>query len=241
MNITPGYNFGATEVPKNATLALSVAGMSLTGIDISQIATTILGIKHGNTDTSLPDVGWMQRDDANGIWIKTEAEITASPGGEFDYGRVRLFRANWGGWESNRYKMENERDTFTYSAIDISRFRGILQPVPNNDTNPSNVFIRGKNGAGADTMSLKTMETGLTGLHTRVAGRGGSTEVGKWAWRYGFPDYVATYTGIGVTNANTQYFPAQNATQGVRNRGLALRQTGPIILYWAFGGAMATQ
>lgn len=241
MNITPGYDFTVNEVPTRGKLYQMVAGMSLTGIDLSQIDTNLVGIKLGDTATSLPEVGWMQVDGINCLWVKTEANITSSPGGEVDYGRVKIFRGNWGGWETNRLKTENERDTFTYSAIDIGRHRGIIQVVPNNDTNPSNMFLRGKTGGSTDTHSVKNLETGLTGLHTRTLMRGGHVAITRWALRTGYPDYVGIFHSVGVTDYNTQAFPSINATLGSKNRGMATRQTGPAFLFWAHGATLVTQ
>ena len=69
MQIVPGYDFTVNEVPTRAKLEAMTAGMSLTGIDISQIATSLIGTKKGDTSTSLPSEGWLLHDQPGGLWV----------------------------------------------------------------------------------------------------------------------------------------------------------------------------
>lgn len=92
--ITPGYDFGQNEIPTKETLQLMTAGISITQIDISQIATALIGIKIANTSPSLPAEGWMRVSPAGGLYVTTR------------WGEVHLYRGCWGGMETRRYPVE---------------------------------------------------------------------------------------------------------------------------------------
>lgn len=90
MQITPGYNHEPNEVPTKAKLQLMTTGMVITGIDISQIATTLVGTKFGDTSVSLPAEGWFQISPQGMLWIKNR------------WGRCPVYRPGWGGMAMNR-------------------------------------------------------------------------------------------------------------------------------------------
>lgn len=91
MTITPGYNFDTNEIPTKERLLLMTAGMSITGIDISQIATSLIGVRITDTSpTALPE-GWIRRGPSGTLFTWTR------------WGEVGLWRGNWGGLESRRF------------------------------------------------------------------------------------------------------------------------------------------
>ena len=91
MNVTPGYDFGTTEIPTKEKLSLMVTGMSITDIGYEQLQTTIIGITVTDaSQTSLPAEGWLWGDARSNIWLKTRL------------GMVRV-RCAEGGWESLRW------------------------------------------------------------------------------------------------------------------------------------------
>jgi len=92
MQITPGYDFGVNEIPTRAKLEAMTAGMSISGVDISQINVALVGIKYqAETTTSLPAEGWMAHNAQGGLWVESR------------YGRVQLWRGGWGGMETRRF------------------------------------------------------------------------------------------------------------------------------------------
>jgi hypothetical protein len=91
--LIPGYDFSVNEIPTRDTLLRQAKFLRVTGIDISSIAATLLGLRTGNSDStaaSLPAPGWMWADPEGSVWVET------------DNGPVKIKRAG-GGWESNRY------------------------------------------------------------------------------------------------------------------------------------------
>lgn len=204
-------------------------GMSLTGIDITQIATNLVGAKIGDTSTSMPGPGWLRVDALGKLWVYDGA------------GEAAVYRGNWGGWETRRYRTGNYIDTFTTYPQLMGYHRGLLHVQPNNDSGASNVFVRGKSGAVADTHAIKLLESTSSGDAGRILMRGGAVAVtGVVAGVY-TPGYIGTYQANGTTNYPLQVFPAGNLSFGCRNRGLSLGWTRARFFYWAFGANLAAQ
>jgi hypothetical protein len=229
MRITPGYDFQPTEVPTNATLQQMVAGMSITGIDIQQIDTSLQGVKVGDT-ASLPAEGWMRRDSRNGLWVQSAT------------GPVMLWRANWGGWETVRFRTGAKLDTFGNTDVPISTGRGILGMVPDNDSSESNCFCRPSIGLTSNQSKgqmLKYLDTGVSGSFCRLLGRGGMVVLEMQA-RPDFPMYLQPDGAAGVTWA-VFGLPVTSITR-VTSMGLALR---PLLnqysLGWLFGAVSTEQ
>jgi hypothetical protein len=91
MTITPGYNFDTNEIPTKERLALMTAGMSITGIALSQISTALIGVLIGDTNSTSLAEGWIRRSPAGGLYVWSR------------WGEVHLWRGAWGGMESRRY------------------------------------------------------------------------------------------------------------------------------------------
>lgn len=108
--ITPGYDFQQNEVPTKETLQLMTAGMSLTNVDISQISTSLIGIKIDQTSPSLPE-GWLRIGPSGTLFVTSR------------WGEVDLYRAGWGGMCTRRYPIKAQNGTpqrrslFTLAAL----------------------------------------------------------------------------------------------------------------------------
>jgi hypothetical protein len=94
VEITPGYDFGLTEIPtKNkflqAALGIDIGKIQFEDVDVSLVA-SYGGEVSGSTGASLPGEGYLWTDPAGNTWIETVD------------GPVRLNR-NDGGWESMRW------------------------------------------------------------------------------------------------------------------------------------------
>lgn len=163
MEIVPGYDFGAIEVPNRAKLGLMASGMTLTGIELSQVATTIVAAFA--TDGSLTSMaeGALWLDARSNLWGRTSRGIV----------RVRMAE---GGWETNRYPWGNQAGNTNHhnpgNHVDIAEMFA-------NNTNESNCFMRGRVGAEINRFALgiiqetanSTATNGVAAFY-RVVGRG---------------------------------------------------------------------
>lgn len=90
MNIVPGYDFSVNEIPTRAKLGLMASNLSLTGISLDQVDSSVIVVTvTDGTQTSLPAIGWLWVDGRQNVWGRTA------------YGNV-IVRKSEGGWESNR-------------------------------------------------------------------------------------------------------------------------------------------
>lgn len=161
MTITPGYDFTVNEVPTRLKLETMTAGMSITGIDISQIAATLIGIKKGDTSTSLPSEGWLLHDPPGGLWVLTR------------HGRVHLWRGGWGGLECNRFPCSGNPVTGTYPYKVGEGGQVFLSAT--NHTNESNIAWRlnQRSDNNSSFAPMKPLETLTTSANPRIALWGG--------------------------------------------------------------------
>lgn len=161
MQITPGYDFTVNEIPTRAKLETMTAGMSITGLDISQIDTTLIGIKSGDTTVSLPAEGWLWLDPSGGLWVKNR------------FGTVHCWRGCWGGLECNRFPMGGNpvTGTFPYKVGE----GGHVFPVATAHTNESNIAWRlnQRSDANSTFAPMRHLETLTTSANPRVALWGG--------------------------------------------------------------------
>jgi hypothetical protein len=234
MTIVPGYDFSVNEVPTNSKLTSMLGNISLTGIDLTQIDGSLVMIRL-ETDTSMPAAGWL-RTDTLGNLKGAQIGGTGSP--------LNVYRGNWGGWETQRYRIGEQHDTFI-SASGIGPIaRGIMDTVPTNDTNESNIYLRPRAGGGNDTYAWKALGGGVSGVHAQVVFRGGCMTMCLWSQRKGFPDYAGVQSGVGATALLPQPAPVQNAVVA-EARGLLSRSfgtdPGAPTLYWGFGGTIGVQ
>lgn len=163
MQITPGYNFEPNEVPTRAKLGLMTTGMQVRGIDISQIATTLIGKITGDTGTSLPGEGWLQISPQGALWVKNR------------WGRAMFYRAGWGGMETNRFTTDR---SLTLTGFAPSRPCSFFAAHPTGSapsTSPSSPAMQFTTPAGTNNLRIiKALETGQTNTHTRFLLWGGA-------------------------------------------------------------------
>jgi len=163
MQIVPGYDFAATEVPNRAKLSQMALGMTLTGIELSQVATTIVAAFA--TDGSLTSMaeGALWIDARSNLWGKTENGIL----------RVRMAE---GGWETNRYPFGIPIAATAFhnpgNHVDVGEL------IVNN-TNESNCRLIPRTGAeinryvfGLNQETVPSTATNAPALFSRVVCRG---------------------------------------------------------------------
>lgn len=179
MNITPGYDFGSTEIPTREKLGLMATGMSIRNIGYEQLQTTIIGITVTDaSQTSLPAEGWMWGDARGNLWIKTRL------------GNVRV-RCSEGGWESLRwpYGIANTPSNWSIpgSAIEFAEF------IVGN-TLESNTLLRAISGGS------KTGATWVVGINQETVPSTATTAPGYFrtiyrGWtRFYAPDFAPMAT-----------------------------------------------
>lgn len=161
LTITPGYTFGATEIPNRAKLGLMVSGMSINAIDISQIDPGLIGISTAPSYVSLAAEGHMRHDYLNSLWVQTKD------------GEVKLFRANWGGWETLRPRLNAGNAPYAGTSKPMAASYN-WKIETNGDTNASNVKANSnQNPASVDGFRHPGLDSGVSGGFARTLGRGG--------------------------------------------------------------------
>lgn len=198
MSITPGYDFAATGVPTRELLQLMTANMSITGIDIGQIATTILGMKVADSSASLPSEGWMWLSQTGTLWVKNRN------------GNIPLYRGSWGGWETNRFKAGAALDTYTLPESTIRK--GELRMIPTGDTNEAKVFYQIGTNLVHDFV-LCASDTLVSGTNSLLVGRGGWKWPVQTASRTGNPDVAIRTTTGGQQDQPVVSYPQTGAAQ----------------------------
>jgi hypothetical protein len=187
MKITPGYDFGVTEIPTKAKIQQMLSGGELTGIDISQINTGLIGLKTADSSVSLPAEGWMWVDVQGCVWVQSR------------FGATKLWRGSWGGMETRRYPqgapvtnppINNDRFLYQCAGGQV----GYKTGNPSGSTLASNVFF---SAAQCSAERFKNLETGYSGGYTRTLLYGGG-------W---FPAQSISYTAPSyfLSAANNAY------------------------------------
>lgn len=109
IGITPGYDFGTTEVPTRAKFFQQAQGLGITNVQFDDVNQALIasygGEVSGTTGASMPGEGYLWTDPAGNTWIETVD------------GPVRINR-NDGGWESMRWNC----NTRTGGSIDPRGF-----------------------------------------------------------------------------------------------------------------------
>lgn len=227
MNITPGYNFSVNEVPTRGLLQTMVAGMSVTGIDVEQISSALATLTLGETGaTNTGTEGKLRVDNCGSLWVCVAQ------------GEVKLWRANWGGWETRRIRVGAGQTPWNASPFPPVA-RGILGTSPVGDTSPSNVYFQPYVGANAQTNTWKLLETTSSGSYGRILGRGGFLGAATLANRLGFPDYMDTYQAAGSAPFIPRALPLV-AIYSVSCLGLKQLQSSTFMA-WLFGASMGEQ
>lgn len=230
MIITPGYDFTVNEVPTRLKLETMTAGMSITGVDISQIDTALIGTKKGDTSTSLPAEGWLLHDPPGGLWVKNR------------YGIVHLWRGGWGGLECNRFPVAGNviAGTFPFKTGE-----GVnVYLTATNHTNESTIAwianrLVDNNSSFA---AMKPLETLASGANSRVALFGGI----PWPIEGTFHNYPGhcIVAAVPANNlAGAQSIPFSNAATRVLLGSLhynwnATTGTMRTALTWTYGIGM---
>lgn len=196
MRITPGYTFGTNEVPTRAKLENSLLGITLTGLSASQFPTDVRGLIITATSTpSMVSEGLLWRDGIGALWVNSR------------WGPVKMFRANWGGWETRRVTMGASSGTLPQPVG--GGYGRVINPTTGN-TVPSNVIWQNW-ATGAAYMYWYPLDTPVSGAYCRILGRGANIVVHNGA-RLGaamdeIGEYQAGYSGV----ANLAYPAAANA------------------------------
>lgn len=161
MQITPGYDFEPNEVPTRAKLGLMTTGMQLRGVDITQIDATLIGfLTTGDTQASLPGEGWMMVSPQGALWVKNR------------WGRVMWYRAGWGGFETNRYRVIR---TISLAGFGPQRPCSYFGQYASDATNESSIGFLFNTPGGNNVDSVqRALETGATDVNTRFLLWGGS-------------------------------------------------------------------
>lgn len=160
LSITPGYDFGTTEVPRERTVDRWLRYLRVSGVDLGLLDAAInvhlRGEESGLTGSSLAGVGWLWTDPAGNIWVRSNT------------GPVKLFRTE-GGWESNR---------FHYINADATRAEGYITNQ-NTSSRATLSLMRFENdvletGSGNPNLALvqHSAASGDTGV--RICFRGGT-------------------------------------------------------------------
>jgi hypothetical protein len=195
-------------------------GGSLAGIDISQIDTSIIAIKHGDSNTSLPSEGWLWVDGINSLWVKTA------------FGNVKLYRAGWGGWETRRFIVEQTKHA---SGLPGAPQEVMVDLISASGDSGNPIFCRTDVDSPNGRWSLKACETAESGTYLRCIGRGGHIVLIRGA-ENGMPKYVAR-NSLGFDGFDMEPFPNTVTFRGAR--GLVMDRVGGGTehedIYWHYG------
>jgi hypothetical protein len=204
------------------------SGASMYGIDLSLVDTPLLGVRiDGDSDVSTPAEGWLWKDSQNGLWVQSR------------FGRLRLHRNNWGGWETMRiWQGPNAAGGIWGSdATKPIGARGYIDC--SNDTKPTSSAFFVSVGGGADTATFVLLDTGLSSSPCRLLGRGATLGASRTTIRLGSPDLLQT-AGTS-TEPNISDWPAGTIAS---YRGVVARQvlggTG-FGLVWYYGASVQEQ
>lgn len=227
--IYPGYDFSVHETPTRAKLEQMLSGASIYGIDISNIDATLVGIKinNENSDVSTPGEGWIWKDSQNNLWVKSR------------FGRLRLRRSNWGGWETMR-AWQGPNQSAGIWASDPTKPIGARGHIGcSQDTKSTSTVFFINTGANDNTVTFVLVDTGYSGSPCRILGRGGLLGASRTSLRQGTPDLFAN-AGTS-TEPNLADWPAGTIAA---YRGIVTRQftnwTG-FGLVWYFGASIQEQ
>lgn len=226
VTITPGFDFEVNGIPTKELLELMTAGMSITGIDISQIDATLVGMKDEPSSVSLPSEGWLWLDPMGAIHVKTSD------------GLVRFYRAQWGGWETNRYPIGNPIETFSLPTAHVSPI-GKFRTHTVGSTNESDVYFRIGTG-NIQQMVAHPTDTLVSGTAQPIVVRGAYYAETLSTDRTHWPQHIGRRAG-GVTNAPVEPFPQTGVATSIH--GLVTRQEGGGVvrgLAWYYGLEMMT-
>lgn len=237
MTITPGYDFTINEVPTKAKFTAMLAGISLTAIDVVQISANLIGETIGDTSASMPLEGWLRVDPAGGIWVITASNVSEPAA------QVKIDRANWGGWETLRFRCGVKTDTWPFPAGQTNfpiNTRAQLSFATINDSNESNCVLSATVGGVTQMIAVKLLDTGVSGYRVRTLMRGAvpGLVTGNFT---DHPQSINSNQTQGATNYTYVGFPI---TSIAPNAGLGLQRpvsgTG-IRLNWLYGAYMAEQ
>lgn len=162
-NITPGYDFGPTEVPRRDTLLLQATALQVTGIPLSSVDAAILkiSINSATNATNLPSEGSLWVDAHGDLWGRTAD------------GDVRV-RRTVGGWETNRFKCFGDIGGNVYEAPGIPCH---IVTATANSTNIDSARVARSRQAGDSGIQLQafcslTTSYSVASPNLRFTGRG---------------------------------------------------------------------
>jgi len=224
MSITPGYDFGADEVPTQALFHRMLDSATLTGISITQIDTSLIGIKLSDSDVSLPSEGWIWADQLGCLWVKSR------------WGNVRVFRGSYGGQETIRYQRGANTRAPYREPVDIMEpgYRIVYDNTVYggaSDTTPSSVRLRNDWPVLGDKGLYKGLETGVSDAYVRVQ-LWGFTPLPIAGTTHNFPG-VLTYSTDHEYTPNSYPWSANSKTDGLVMRTIAAPSSST--MRWAWG------
>jgi hypothetical protein len=197
MRITPGYTFGTNEVPTRAKLENSLLGITLTGLSASQFPTDVRGLIITATSTpSMVAEGLLWRDGIGALWVNSR------------WGPVKMFRANWGGWETRRVTVGALSGTLPQP---VGAGYGRVYNPGVGDTVASNVIFQNMLTVGAPYHHFFPLDTPVSGNYCRLLGRGANIVYHSSARAATAIDEIGEFQA-GATGVNNLAFPcAANA------------------------------
>lgn len=253
-DITPGYDFEATETPNAAKLLIQAKGLTIAGLTADDlpiaVASVIDSIESGTTGASLPAEGWMWVDGNNNIWVETRWTRANTDSGATEMrAACYLNRPCEGGWATRRFydaglgsgggtaRDEGEPITPLHGGdVEIAHFLdGYLDWIPIQN-GPGNPLLTGGGLLGW------VDESASSGVRPHVVGRGGAmTRLNQpYPDAHGTQD---TYRMQFTTSQTLQWLPTSsnsnvNRIQGQEfgkhwRRGSGSTATGKMTL-WVF-------
>lgn len=204
MRIVPGYTFAINDTPTRAQLEASLLGLTLTGLTASQFPAGVNGLIITATSTPSMSEGNMWRDGIGSLWVNSR------------WGPVKIFRANWGGWETRRVTASVLSGTLP-QPVGASYGR-VYNPTVG-DTAVSNVVYQSMLTVGAPYHHFTPLDTPVSGAYCRLLGRGGDIAYHNIARFTTGIDELGEYQA-GASGVNNVVFPC---TANAYRIGLVLK------------------
>lgn len=224
MTIVPGYDFTVNEVPTQALFYQMVAGATITGVPLSQIDTSLIGIKLSDSSVSLPSEGWLWKDNLGCLWVKSR------------WGNIRIYRGSYGGQETIRYQRGANVRAPYYEPVNLEEpgFRIVYDNTVYggvSDTLPSSVRLRNDWPVLAEKGLYKGLESAASDAHVRV-NLWGFVPVPVSIHAHNFPGLL-TYSNTHTYTVGSYPWSANSKTDGLLMRNLATPSASS--MKWAWG------
>jgi hypothetical protein len=158
IDITPGYDFGVTEVPTNAKLQLMLTAMQIANIPKSSLDTGLFGVEYGwltgSTMATLADEGAILYDLAGKIWVKTATGV------------CNLRNPDMGGYETVRVRVGDPLEIAINNPLSGNNWYGRIESLASNELF-NQVYYR-TDVQTSQTIFTLQQHTTVSGNHIRI-------------------------------------------------------------------------